>query len=67
MIRELEHLCPLGKTEKAGVFQHGEEKAPEDLIVAYQYLKGAYRKAEDGLYKIMIVTGQGEMALNWKG
>lgn len=32
----------MGKTEKAGVFQHGEEKAPEDLIVSY-------RKAGKGL------------------
>ena len=30
-------LC--GKIEKAGLVQYGEEKAPEDLTTAFQYLK----------------------------
>ncbi|KAK4805653.1 hypothetical protein QYF61_022411 [Mycteria americana] len=29
--------------------QPGEKKAPQDLIVAFQYLKGAYRKDGEGL------------------
>jgi len=30
--------------------QLGEEKAPGDLTEAFQYLKGAYRKAGEGLF-----------------
>ena len=35
----------------------------EDLTASFEYLKGAYRKAGEGLF---IETGEGEMALNWK-
>ena len=35
-------------------------------MVAFQYLKGAYRKAGRDFLKGHIVTGQGEMVLNWK-
>ena len=35
----------------------------EDLTASFEYLKGAYRKAGEGLF---IKTGEGEMALNWK-
>jgi len=35
--------------------------------VAFQYLKGIYRKAGEGLFVwACSVTGEGEMALNWK-
>ena len=34
-----------GQAERAGALQPGEEKAPRRLTVAFQYLKGAYRKA----------------------
>ena len=36
-----------------------------DLIVAFQYLKGAYRQeGNDCLHGLMIVIGQGGMVLN---
>lgn len=41
-----------------------KEKAWGDLIVAFQYLKGAYRKDRDGLFRGSVVTGRGVMVLN---
>ena len=40
-----------GQAERAGAFQSEEEKAPGDLYQQpFQYLKGAYRKAGEGLF-----------------
>jgi len=36
-----------GKAERVGAAQDGEEKAAGDLIAAFQYLKGAYKKDGD--------------------
>ena len=38
------------QAERAGAFQPGEEKAPGDCRETFQYLKGAYRKAREGLF-----------------
>ena len=38
-----------------------------DLRAAVQYLKGAYKKAAEGLLTRPGVIGQGVMALNQKG
>lgn len=35
-----------------------------DLIAAFQYLKGAYKKMESGFFLSHIMTGQGRMVLN---
>jgi len=43
MIRELEHLPYQDKLRELGLFSL--EKAPGNLTVAFQYLKGAYRKS----------------------
>ena len=53
-----------GQAERAGALQPGEEKAPCHLIAAFEYLKGAYRKGEEELFR--RGTGQREMVLNWK-
>ena len=39
-----------GQTEKAGLFSLEKGRLKEDLIAAFQYLEGAYRKAEEGLF-----------------
>jgi len=36
-----------------------------DLIVAFQYLKGAYKQEGNSCLRRWIVTGQGGMVLNW--
>ena len=43
-----------GQAERGGVLQHGVEKAPGDLIAAFQYLKGGLQESWGGtLYKGM--------------
>jgi len=50
MIRGLEHLsCEEGLRE-LGLFSLEKRKLQEDLIAAFQHLKGAYRKAGWGLF-----------------
>lgn len=42
---------PQAQAERAGALQHGEEKAPAGVpVVAFQYLRGAYRKAGEKLF-----------------
>ncbi len=39
-----------GQAERVGAPQPGQEKTPQALIAAFQYLKVAYRKAGEGLF-----------------
>ena len=48
MIQGLEHLSYEERLRELRLFSL--EKAEGDLIAAYQYLKGAYRKEGDGLF-----------------
>ena len=49
-IRGLEHLSYKDRLRKLGLFSLKKRKLQGDLIVAFQYLKGACRKAEEGLF-----------------
>ena len=40
-----------GQAERSETLQPREEKTPGNLIVACQYLKGAYRKTGEGLFR----------------
>ena len=52
---------PQAQAERAGALQHGEEKAPAGVpVVAFQYLRGAYRKAEEGLLRRVCGNRTGE-------
>ncbi|GAB0203573.1 hypothetical protein GRJ2_002822900 [Grus japonensis] len=50
LIRGLEHLSCEDRLRELGFFSLEKRQPQGDLIVAYQYLKGAYRKAGEGLF-----------------
>jgi len=50
MIRELEHLSYEERLRELRLFSLDKRRLWEDLIAAFQYLKGAYKKAGEGLF-----------------
>jgi len=50
MIRELEHLSYKDRLRELGLFSLEKRMLRGDLLAAFQYLKGAYRKEGEGLF-----------------
>ena len=49
-----------GQAEGADVVHPGEDKAPEEFIAAFLYLKGTYNKGEDELFVREWSGGKGD-------
>ncbi len=48
MIGGLEHLCYEDRLRELMLFSLQKWRLQRDLVAAFQYLKGAYRKAREG-------------------
>ena len=64
MIQGMEHLSYEERLRELGLFSLVKRRLQEYLIVAFQYLKRAYKKGGDKLFAGPVAIGQGVVILN---
>jgi len=64
MIRGMEHLSYEERLRELRLFSLEKRRLRGDLIAAFQYLKGAYKKDGENLFSKACCDGTGVMALN---
>lgn len=64
MIRRLKYLCYEDKLRHLRLFSLEKRKVQEDLTVAFQYLKGAYKKDGPNLLSGPFAVGHRVTVLN---
>jgi len=50
MVRGMKHLCCEDRLSELGLFSLERRRLQGDLIETFQYLKGTYKKAAEGLF-----------------